>query len=179
MTSSPQTPAPAAATTHRQVELTRTGPQRLRATNVRGGTLDLSSGDDGDPDFTPVELLLVALAGCSALDIESITGKRADPVRFDVTAGAEKVRDGNGNHLTDVTLNFDVEFPDTEGGAKAEGVLRRAVEMTHDRLCTVSRTVELATPVRPRLRGEDVGGEDVAGDDVRDEERGRSGTGAS
>jgi putative redox protein len=178
VTPPPQTPAPAAGT-HRQVELTRTGPLRLRATNVRGGTLDLSSGDDGSPDFTPVELLLVALAGCSAVDIESITGKRADPVRFDVTAGAEKVRDGNGNHLADVTLDFDVEFPDTEGGAKAEGVLRRAVEMTIDRLCTVSRTVELATPVRPRLRGVDVGGEGVGGGDVRDEERGAGGTDAS
>ena len=179
MTPPPQTPAPAAAGTHRQVELTRTGPLRLRATNVRGGTLDLSSGDDGSPDFTPVELLLVALAGCSAVDIESITGKRADPVRFGVTAGAEKVRDGNGNHLADVTLDFDVEFPDTAGGAKAEAVLRRAVEMTHDRLCTVSRTVELATPVRSRLRGEDVRGGESGDGDVLDGEPGEGGTGAS
>ena len=176
MTSPPQTPASTAGGTHRQVELTRTGPKRLRATNVRGGTLDLSSGDDGDPDFTPVELLLVALAGCSAIDIESITGKRSDPTRFDVTAGAEKVRDGDGNHLTDITLDFDVAFPDTEGGAKAESVLRRAVEMSHDRLCTVSRTVELGTPVRPRLRGEDVGGSDDAG---QGGEQGRGSTGAS
>jgi hypothetical protein len=49
-----------------------------------------------------------------------------------------------------------VDFPATEAGAAAEGVLRRAIEMSHDRLCTVSRTVELGTPVRPRLRGADV-----------------------
>ena len=75
-----------------------------------------------------------------------------------MVATGDKVRDGDGNHLTGLTLDFAVHFPDTEAGAAAEAVLRRAVEMSHDRLCTVSRTVELGTPVRPSLRGEDLGG---------------------
>jgi putative redox protein len=154
VTPAPVPPAAPAGDAHRRVELTRTGPLRLRATNARGGTLELGSGD-GD-HFTPVELLLVALAGCSAIDVESITGKRSDPSRFDVVAEADKVRDGDGNHLTGVTLDFDVAFPDDEAGLTAESVLRRAVAMSHDRLCTVSRTVELGTPVRPRLRGADL-----------------------
>ena len=147
----------------RRVELSRTGPLRFRATNGRGTTLDLGTGDD--PDFTPVELLLVALAGCSAIDVDAITGKRAEPEHFDVVASGDKVRDGAGNHLVGLTLDFAVRFPDTEAGAAAESVLRRAVAMSHDRLCTVSRTVELGTPVRARLRGEDVrgGGADGAG----------------
>lgn len=128
----------------------------MRATNSRGTTLDLGTGDGAD--FTPVELLLVALAGCSAIDVDAITGKRAEPEHFTVVAEAEKVRDGDGNHLSDIRLDFDVDFPTTEGGAAAEAVLRRAIEMSHDRLCTVSRTVELGTPVRPRLRGTDLGG---------------------
>lgn len=152
------TPAAASGEASRRVELTRTGPLRLRATNARGGTLDLGSAEQGDPHFTPVELLLVALAGCSAIDVDSITGKRSEPDQFDVVAEADKVRDGDGNHLTGITLDFRVTFPDTEAGAAAEAVLRRAVEMSHDRLCTVSRTVELGTPVRPLLRGADVGG---------------------
>jgi len=143
---------PSDADSHRRVELTRTGPLRLAARNARGGTLELGSG--GDADFTPVELLLVALAGCSAIDVESITGKRSAPDRFDVVAEGDKIRDGDGNHLVEITLDFDVNFPDTEGGAAAEAVLRRAVELSHDRLCTVSRTVELGTRVQPKLRGE-------------------------
>nr|WP_294693749.1 OsmC family protein [uncultured Friedmanniella sp.] len=126
----------------------------MRATNSRGTTLDLGSGDDAE--FTPVELLLVALAGCSAIDVDAITGKRSEPERFDVTAEADKVRDGDGNHLTGISLDFDVSFPDTEQGRAAEAVLARAVTMSHDRLCTVSRTVELGTPVRPMLRGQAV-----------------------
>lgn len=127
---------------------------RLRATNSRGTTLDLGSGDGAD--FTPVELLLVALAGCSAIDVDAITGKRSAPDRFDVVVEAEKVRDAMGNHLTGITLDFAIDFPDTEGGAAAEAVLERAIQMSHDRLCTVTRTVELPTAVQPRLRGADV-----------------------
>ena len=179
MNPSPVTPAPSADQAHRRVELTRTGPLRLRATNPRGGTLDLGSADDGNPDFTPVELLLVALAGCSAIDVESITGKRSDPTRFDVSAAADKIRDGDGNHLAGIVLDFAVTFPDTEDGARAESVLRRAVEMSRDRLCTVSRTIELGTPVRPRLRGEDLSGEDLRGADLGGADLGEEGDRAS
>ena len=146
---------------HRRVELTRTGHLTLRATNSRGTTLDLGSGDG--PEFTPVELLLVALAGCSAVDVDAITGKRSEPERFDVVAEADKVRDADGNHLSGILLDFLVDFPATENGAAAEAVLRRAVELSHDRLCTVSRTVELGTTVQPRLRGGDVGGPGATG----------------
>jgi len=127
---------------------------RFRATNSRGTTLDLGSGDGAE--FTPVELLLVALAGCSAIDVDAITGKRSAPDRFDVVGEAEKVRDAMGNHLTGISIDFGIDFPDTDGGAAAEAVLERAIQMSHDRLCTVSRTVELPTAVQPRLRGADL-----------------------
>jgi putative redox protein len=65
------------------------------------------------------------------------------------------VRDAMGNHLTGITLDFAIDFPDTDGGAAAEAVLERAIQMSHDRLCTVTRTVELPTAVQPRLRGAD------------------------
>ena len=139
---------------HRRVELARTGHLRLRATNSRGTTLDLGSGDTAD--FTPVELLLVALAGCSAVDVDAITAKRSEPAQFEVVAEADKVRDTNGNHLTGITLDFRVTFPDTAEGRAAESVLARSVTMSHDRLCTVTRTVELGTPVRPLLHGEEL-----------------------
>jgi putative redox protein len=141
---------------HRRVELSRTGRLTLRATNDRGATLEVGSGDSDA--FTPIELLLVALAGCSAIDVDAITGKRSDPERFGVVAEADKVRDADGNHLTGITLDFDVAFPGTDGGAAAEAVLQRAIAMSHDRLCTVSRTVELGTAVLPLLRGAELAG---------------------
>lgn len=105
----------------------------------------LGSGED--PDFTPVEALLAAIAGCSALDVEYITEKRAQSVTFEVRSEADKVRDEDGNHLANVTISFSVEFPAGEAGDAARAVLDRAIQQSHDRLCTVSRTVELPTPV--------------------------------
>lgn len=131
---------------HRVVELTRLGKARYKATNARGGVLVLGGGDD--PDFTPVEALLAAIAGCSAIDVDLITGKRSQPVAFDVRSEGDKVRDDDGNHMSNLRITFSVEFPEGEAGDAAREVLDRAIQQSHDRLCTVSRTVQLGTPVQ-------------------------------
>ena len=130
----------------RSVELTKIGPHRFKATNARGGETFFGVGGT-DPDFTPVELLLAAIGGCSAIDVESITGKRAESTRFTVTTEGHKVRDGDGNHLVDIRVTFDVAFTEGEGGDAARAVLPEAIAMSRDRLCTVSRTVQLGTDV--------------------------------
>ena len=131
--------------TLRTVDLTRIGQARYKATNSRGGVLPIGGGDD--PDFTPVELLLAAIAGCAAIDVDLITGKRAQPDSFDVRVSGDKVRDEQGNHMTNLRVVFDVSFPETEGGDAARGVLQSAIEASRDRICTVSRTVALPSPV--------------------------------
>jgi putative redox protein len=133
----------------RTVEIERTSVHKFRATNVRGGTLTF--GDGGDADFSPVELLLAAIAGCTALDVEYIAGKRAEPVGFRVRSRADKVRDDDGNHLSNIALHFEIEFPPGEAGDAAREILPSALQRSHDRLCTVSRTVELGTPVAVQL----------------------------
>lgn len=138
---STETPGP-----RRTVELTKIGAQRYRATNDRGGETFFGSGGE-DPDFTPVEMLLAAIAGCSAIDVELITGKRAAAETFHLTASAEKVRDEHGNHLVDLRVTVDVRFPEGEAGDAARAVLPRAVRQSRDRLCTVGRTVALGEPV--------------------------------
>ncbi len=98
-------------------------------------------------DFTPVELLLVAIAGCSAIDVDLITGKRATPEAFDVRTEGHKVRDEQGNHLVGLKVTFDVRFPEGEGGDRAREMLPRALQQTRDRLCSVGRTVALGEPI--------------------------------
>jgi uncharacterized OsmC-like protein len=129
----------------RSVELTRIGEARYKATNRRGGVLPI--GEGADPDFTPVELLLAAIAGCTAIDVEYITRKRAVSESFDVHVEGVKVRDDDGNHLTDLRVVFDVRFGAGEEGDAARAVLQSAIEKSRDRICTVSRTVALPSPV--------------------------------
>jgi putative redox protein len=135
----------------RGVELTRLRKARFLARNPRGGELEFGEGDD--EAFSPVELLLAAIAGCTAIDVDYITAKRAEADTFSVSISAEKIRDEHGNRLTDVQMRLDVTFPHTEGGAAAREVLPSAVQRSHDRLCTVSRTVEVGTPVEVEVMG--------------------------
>jgi putative redox protein len=130
--------------TYRSVGLERTGPGEFLVTNVRGGTLRIG-GEDAD--FTPVELFLASLAGCAAVTVEEITGRRAAPERFAMTAEGHKRRDDDGAHMTDLRLLFDLLFPEGEDGDAARAIVPRTIAQTRDRLCTVSGTVHRGTPV--------------------------------
>jgi putative redox protein len=134
------------------VDLSRLSKHHFEATNSRGGTLSFGRKKAGE--FTPVELLLVAIAGCTSMDVDAITVKRSEPLRFQVSCSGHSTKSEHGNHVTDIAVDFDVEFPDTDGGRAARDVLEIAIRKSHDRLCTVTRTVELETPVDSRLRGE-------------------------
>jgi uncharacterized OsmC-like protein len=136
--------------TQRAVELTKIGVDRYKATNVRGGETFFGSGGE-DPDFTPVEMFLAAIAGCTALNVDGITRKRAAAETFDMTVSGDKLRDEVGNHLVNLTVTFDIRFPEGEAGDAARAVLPRAMEQSRDRLCTVSRTIELGEPIELRL----------------------------
>ena len=130
---------------HREVTLSRTGPGEFEVRNERGGTLRIGGADDAS--FRPVELLLAAIAGCSAVDVDAITGRRALPDLFEVHAAGEKVRDEQGNRMEGLTVTFTARYPAGPEGDKAREMLPRAIQMSHDRLCTVSRTVQVGAPI--------------------------------
>ena len=131
--------------TLRQLDLTQIGDGRYKAVNARGGVLPVGSGDD--PDFTPVELMLASLAGCTAIDVGLITGKRVTPEAFDVHVEGHKVRDDGGSHLVDLQVTVSIRFPEGEAGDRARDILPRALRQTADRLCTVGRTLQLGTTI--------------------------------
>src|SRR5262249_55507201 len=105
--------------------------------------------------FTPTELLLVAIAGCSAVDVDVVTGRRSPADTFAARVDAEMVRDENGNRLSDIRLTFQITFPGWEAGdaprqmlpRAARDMLPREAKVSHDRPCTGSRTIEAGTPI--------------------------------
>ncbi|HCB07863.1 MAG TPA: oxidoreductase [Nocardioides bacterium] len=131
--------------TYRSIDLHQIGEHRWKATNRRGGGVSIGPGDD--PDFTPVELLLAALVGCGAADLDYIAGKRAPFETFLARAEGHKIRDEQGTHMVQLKVTFDVTFPEGEGGDAAREVLPRTLQQIQDRLCTVGRTVSLGEPV--------------------------------
>lgn len=129
----------------REISLVRDDSCQYTATNARGGTLRFGSGDS--EDFTPVELLLTAIAGCASVDVDLITSRRAEPLTFEVTCGGDKVKEAGGSHMGPIDVTFRIAFPDGPDGDRARQMLPTAVRQSQDRLCTVSRTVSQSTPV--------------------------------
>lgn len=130
----------------RSVRLERVAAGRYAVTNPRGGTVMLGRGQDSD--YTPVELLLAAIAGCTSVDVDEVTTRRTEPESFVVDVVADKTSDALGNHLAGVEITFRLAFPDTDAGQAAAAMVERVVRLSHEKLCTVSRTVMLPTPVR-------------------------------
>ena len=128
----------------RTVHLSRESEGVYVATNATGDTLTFGRGEGL---LSPVELLLAAIAGCSSIDVDVMTSRRSEPERFDVTASAEYVTEDGTNILEDIRVLFDLAFPEGEEGDAARKRIGAALRSSHEKSCTVSRTVEAGVPV--------------------------------
>ena len=79
----------ATGSAHRTVTVHRIASGRFAVRNDRGGEITFGTGDG--TDFTPTELLLAAVGGCTAIDVDILTSRRAEPDEFEVRVDAEKI----------------------------------------------------------------------------------------
>lgn len=126
------------------VDVERVGPTHYKASNAAGTSLEFGSGEGL---LSPVELLLAAVAGCASVDVDVVTGRRAEPTEFKVHVEGDRVNEEGASRLSDVRVSFNVTFDDSPEGRQAQGMVERLVQVSHDKDCTVSRTVEHATNV--------------------------------
>ena len=73
----------------RHVTLTRDSVGRYTVRNDRGGSITTSSGTE---ELSPVELLLAGIAACTAVDVDTVTTRRAEPDSFLIDVTADKVK---------------------------------------------------------------------------------------
>ena len=135
-------------TSQRTVTVRREALGEYVATNERGATLRF--GMNVDDGFRPVELLLAAVAGCSGIDVDVMTSRRAEPEKFEITTEATVVKNDEGNILRDIVATFDLLFPEGEDGDKARARVKSALRTAHEKTCTVSRTIEGGASVELR-----------------------------
>ena len=126
------------------VDVTRVDTGHYRATNAAGATLEFGTGEGL---LSPVELLLAAVAGCSAVDVDVVTSRRTEPELFDVHVEGTRVNEDGASRLSEVNVEFSLRFPDTDAGRQAQSMVERLVRVSHEKDCTVSRTVENPTNV--------------------------------
>ncbi|WNM24616.1 OsmC family protein [Demequina capsici] len=128
----------------KSINMTRESEGVYTVTTASGATLTFGRGEGL---VSPVELMLAAIAGCSSIDVDMMTSRRAEPERFDVTVTAEQVKNETGNILRDIQAVFDLAFPEGDDGDKARARVTTALHASHERFCTVSRTIEAGVPV--------------------------------
>ena len=98
-----------------------------------------------------VKRFMAALESGDGVTACSLLTKRAEAESGQIRSSGHKVRDEAGNHLVDLEVVFDLRYPEGAEGDAARAALPMALQRSNDRLCTVSRTVQIGTPVRATL----------------------------
>jgi putative redox protein len=108
---------------------------RFVATTGSGHVIAMDTAD-GDTAPRPAELLVVALAGCTAMDVVAILRKKGGRIAtYEVEVEAEQ-RAPNHPHAF---LQFSIRH--VVSGDVAEEALRRSIELSATRYCAVGSTL--------------------------------------
>lgn len=90
----------------------------------------------------------MTVAECSAVNVDIVNSRRAEPKAFDVHVEGDRVNEDGASRLSEVRVRFDLSFPGTPEGNQARELVDNLIRISHEKDCTVSRTVENATRVK-------------------------------
>ena len=109
------------------------------------GRVDMASGlDDPGQGATPMELLAVALAGCTGMDVVSILQKMRQPLEgLRVEVLGEKA-DEHPKRFVSLEVVYYLK------GALDEKKVQRAIELSETKYCSVEATLRPAVSISSR-----------------------------
>lgn len=110
-----------------------------------GGSVDLASGlDDPGTGTAPMQLLAVALGGCTAMDVASILRKMRQPLEaFRLEVSGERA-DEYPKRFTSLEVVYYLK------GDLDERRVQRAIKLSEDRYCSVAATLRPAVTITSR-----------------------------
>ena len=114
-----------------EISATWKGENTFVGQNAAGGTVQMGT-HDGQPGVGPMQLLLVALAGCTGMDILSILQKkRADLKEFQVRVSGKRAADypmiWTDIHISYLIWGINIMPKDVE----------QAIELSEKKYCSV------------------------------------------
>jgi putative redox protein len=124
-----------------KIDITRkNGLYHMQAVNDTGNTIDM----DGSPaiggenkGFRPMQLLLAAIGGCSTIDIVSILRKQREPLEdIQITVNGEREPNVEPSLFRDIHVHFALK------GNLSEEKVRKAVDLSMQKYCSVAKTLE-------------------------------------
>lgn len=126
-----------------KIELTHQSDYHATISDNRGYTIDIDNKSVDNPKgASPMELLLMGLAGCSSIDIVHILDKqkiKPDSLKIEV----------HGNRQVDATPAL---FTDIHATVKVTGDVKpdriyRAAKLSFEKYCSVSKTLEATAKI--------------------------------
>ncbi len=103
---------------------------------------DPSVGGDDD-GFRPMELFVIGLAGCTAMDVVSILRKMQQEIsQFEVHVHADRASD-HPRVFTNIQIKYEITGPDVE-----ESAVKRAIELSEDKYCPAQAMMRKAVLVK-------------------------------
>ncbi|HEK0625390.1 OsmC family protein [Proteus mirabilis] len=93
----------------------------------------MMDGNSGDKAPSPMEMVLIAAGGCSAIDVVSILHKGRHQVTDCEVKLTSKRREEAPRLFTDINLHFIVS-----GKALTDKIVERAVQLSAEKYCSVS-----------------------------------------
>tara|TARA_Y100000385_G_C13074332_1_gene630667 strand:- start:1351 stop:1761 length:411 start_codon:yes stop_codon:yes gene_type:complete len=112
---------------------------KLEATNERGNIIHTDGGPaigGSNSAYRPMEVLLVSVAGCSAIDVINIMNKQRQTIDdFQMEISGEKFEGGTSSPYKYIDVHFILK------GDIKEKKLEKAMELTRDKYCSVLHTL--------------------------------------
>ena len=129
-----------------KIELTRLNDAfHIEAVNEQGKSIQMDNSPDGGGNnlgMRPMQLLLAAMGGCSAIDVISILKKqRQDLKDIKITVTGEREKDVVPSLYTAVHAHFKLY-----GNLNADKA-NKAVSLSIEKYCSVSKTLELKAAI--------------------------------
>jgi len=101
---------------------------------------------DGEAGNSPMELVLVALCGCTAVDVVNILEKKREPVTgVEVSAEAEKAPEPPRVY-TDIKLRYRVS------GKVSRKAVEDAVRLSEEKYCSVAAMLKTTARISYEIR---------------------------
>jgi putative redox protein len=113
---------------------------KMEARNEDGNLLTMDGSKDiggSGSGFRPMQMLLAAVGGCSAIDVILILKKQKQEIEsFEVEVEGEREKTEDYSLFRDIVLHFKLK------GKIEKDKAERAVALSVDKYCSVSKTLE-------------------------------------
>ncbi len=118
----------------------------FEAVNAQGVSVRMDSSSE-NPSLTPMELVLMALAGCTGMDTADILRKK----RQKVDSMEIRVRGTRTEDHPKVYTGIEVEYVVTGANVDSEAVAR-SIDLSINKYCSVGAMLTPSVPIRTSFR---------------------------